>query len=284
MAQPKPQKVCEISSCQYTPNDPLCEGVEVTAFTDEPTVATAEVANTSVPTASPTASDAVNDNIGDEVTPSPTELPTSSSTPNPTSSPTSNLTSSPTPNPTALPTNPPTTEPTDEPTAEPTDMPTEEPTRSNGNLCKYRPTEREFPCGDFRYLPWDQLQPTARVLAELKLGYNALLWNNPGISSIESTRWDDLVVDQQVGAGSAGFTQETWDCYQNHYLDYSWDMLEDAGVQQYYAALGFDESMWGGISVPQFFNLWDRSWDELTDVEQQSLGELCFNELSWNVQ
>jgi len=264
--KPRPNDQCDQSICGYFPDDQLCAGVE------EPK----EENESSSPTSSPTA-----DNRGEEDPAIPDNEETDNPTPFPSAAPTpAPSTEAPTENPTPEPTLSPTSAPTQMPTASaPTSPPTAAPIP-----CSPRPLERDVRCGEFRYEPWDDLSKTVRtVFLSLKLGYTEESWSNPGTAPIEKLRWSELSADQKLGAGSSGFDQETWDCYQNHYRSYSWSELASEGVQQYYRALGFDESSWSGngnIDDVQFF-VGDKSWQDLSSQQQSNLVELCFFETNW---
>mmetsp|Transcript_17597 Transcript_17597/g.38254 ORF Transcript_17597/g.38254 Transcript_17597/m.38254 type:complete len:803 (+) Transcript_17597:216-2624(+) len=304
MSEPRPNEECDVSICWYFPDDPLCQGVEV--IFDEPTSPPVSTRDTSPPTVSstlsPTSDDTVDETLSptandgalpddggteeiDDNTLAPTRSPTLAPSPKPSPSPTNSPTSEPTVSPTAKPSARPTLRPTTpEPTLQPTTpKPSNVPTAAPVD-CQYSgPLERDIPCGDFRYTPWDEIKPTAQLLAELKLGYSENSWNNPGTASIESLSWNELNQDQRLGAGSVGFTEQTWDCYQNHYRGYSWDKLADEGVQQYYQSLGFDDLSWSGIGDQDLRDVaGNLSWNELNSGQRSALQELCYSKALWN--
>ena len=249
--KPRPNDQCDVSICGYFPDDPLCEGVEVVF--DPPTPAPTDVTET-------------NGDGSEEETDDPTPLPSPAPTPAPS-------TLAPTKSPTPMPS-------TSEPTPKPTPIPTPAPVG-----CSPRPLERDIPCGDVRFTPWEDLSNTIKaVFLSLKLGYTERTWSNPGTAPIETLRWSELNTDQRLGASSARFDQETWDCYQNHYLKYSWSELAREGVQQYYSALGFDELNWSGNGKVDDVRgiVGDASWRELSSQQQSNLMELCFFETNWD--
>lgn len=291
--KPRPNDQCDVSICGYFPDDPLCEGVEVIleSPTPAPTAAVTkvtepeEVDETSPPTPSPTAveGDGKEDPSapGSEETNDPTPFPSPAPTPVPTKAPTESPTTAPTSEPTRSPTKLPTSMPTPMPsTSEPTSQPTLAPVP-----CNPRPLERDVACGGFRYIAWDDLSKTIQtVFLSLKLGYTKESWSNPGTAPIETLRWSELNADQKLGASSSGFNQETWDCYQNHYLKYSWSELASEGVQQYYSALGFDELSWsdnGNVNDVRGI-VGNKSWQQLSSQQQSNLVELCFFEANWD--
>ena len=257
--EPRPNDQCDVSICGYFPDDPLCEGVEVVF--DPPTPAPTDVTE-------------MNGEGGDSTTPDGNEEETDDPTPLPSPAPTpAPSTVAPTKSPTPMPS-------TSEPTPIPTPVPTAAPV-----ACSPRPLERDIPCGDLRFTPWDDLSNTIKaVFLSLKLGYTEKTWSNPGTAPIEALRWSELNTDQRLGASSARFDQEIWDCYQNHYLKYSWSELASEGVQQYYSALGFDELNWSGNGKVDDVRdiVGDASWRELSSQQQSNLVELCIFETNWD--
>lgn len=289
--EPKPSDQCDVSICGYFPEDPLCEGVEV--ILESPTPAPTAVEISPPPTPSPISDKGdgkdpltPDNEETDDPTPLPTPFPSSAPTPAPTDAPTESPSPAPsTSEPTRLPTSVPTLMPTPIPTSMPTtSAPTSQPT-SAPVPCSPRPLERDVPCGGFRYIAWDELSRTTQtVFLSLKLGYTEESWSNPGTAPIETLRWSELNADQKLGAGSSGFDQETWDCYQNHYLKYSWSELASEGVQQYYSAVGFDELSWtdnGNVNDVRGI-VGNKSWQQLNLQQQSNLVELCFFETNWD--
>eukprot|EP00563_Minutocellus_polymorphus_P014880 CAMPEP_0181053110 /NCGR_PEP_ID=MMETSP1070-20121207/17937_1 /TAXON_ID=265543 /ORGANISM="Minutocellus polymorphus, Strain NH13" /LENGTH=733 /DNA_ID=CAMNT_0023132225 /DNA_START=302 /DNA_END=2503 /DNA_ORIENTATION=+ len=290
--KPRPNDQCDVSICGYFPEDPLCEGVEVVFDppTPAPTVVVTEVTEIKEGGDSPSPTPLPTVDGGDEEEPSTpdneekTDDPTPFPSPAPTPAPS---TEAPTESPTPMPS---TSEPTRSPTSVPTSVPTtSEPTMQPTTApapCSPRPLERDVPCGlDSRFTPWDDLSNTVKtVFLSLKLGYTEETWSNPGTAPIEALRWSELNADQRLAAGSARFEQETWDCYQNHYLKYSWSELANEGVQQYYSALGFDEVSWSGNGRVDDVRgiVGDASWQKLSSQQQSNLVELCFFEANWD--
>lgn len=319
MNEPRPSEACDVSLCWYFPDDPLCEGVQMIfdeptsspdmTMNEETSSPTTEA--TSPPTPSPTVNETIDETASptanvdvtppdgndttDGPTPSPSRPPTLAPSPGPSPSQTKSQTSPPSPSPTeaptesqttqptATPTTPPTAQPTASPTLRPTPAPTTPGPTSEPTLmpvaCTYQPLERDIPCGDFRYTPWAELKPTVQLLAQLKLEYNEETWNNPGTAPIEKLSWDRLNKDQRLGAQSAGFDKESWDCHQNHYRDYSWDDLAAADVQKYYRELGFEELSWSTLGEEDLQAVvGNLPWDSFS----AELVELCYSESLWN--
>jgi len=149
---------------------------------------------------------------------------------------------------------------------------------------------------DVRYTPFSRLDTTTQTIAEEKLGYDELTWNNHGLASIEKRRWTSLTSNERDGADLLGFSQERWDCFINHFVDYAWDELAEIGntichthechrdktyIQQHYEQLGWTQAHWEGTTtdVPYTEARW---WGQLTGPEQEAANGLCFFETNWD--
>ena len=80
-----------------------------------------------------------------------------------------------------------------------------------------------LPLLEVRYTPWARLDCATRKLAEGSLGYNESSWNSPGTATIEILQWELMEAPQQVAAGAIGLAQDMWNCYINHYSNFSWN-------------------------------------------------------------
>lgn len=144
-------------------------------------------------------------------------------------------------------------------------------------------TANNFPYAmpTFRYEPFEKLDSTSRNIAETKLGYLGVTWNNHGLAPIEKKGWSALSSNERDAAVTLGFTEGTWDCFINHYEQYSWEDLEARGVQQHYRDLGWSEGHWTHEieGVPYTEARW---WDQLTSVEKQAANNLCYFEPNWD--
>lgn len=140
-----------------------------------------------------------------------------------------------------------------------------------------------FPVAEptFRFQPFNQLDSTSQNIAIEKLGYTEKTWNNHGLNSIERTRWTNLTSNERDAAAELGFTQPSWDCFINHYEQYTWDELNAAGVQTNYLNLGWTEDHWlmKTESTPTTESLW---WDMLTDSEKSAANGICYFKDNWN--
>lgn len=131
---------------------------------------------------------------------------------------------------------------------------------------------------EFRYTPFERLDQTSQNIALSKLGYTPQTWNVHRLASIERRGWDGLTSDQLDGAGQLGFTENTWDCFVNHYEFYDWETIVDKAVHMHYEELGWNENNWDGAGEsPDTEGKW---WGQLTKAQQEAAGQLCFFEVS----
>ena len=131
---------------------------------------------------------------------------------------------------------------------------------------------------EFRYTPFQKLDQTSQNIALAKLGYTEQTWNVHRLASIEKRGWDGLTSDQLDGAIQLGFTENTWDCFVNHYEFYDWQTIVEKAVHTHYMELGWDEDSWGGDEdAPDTEGKW---WGQLTEAQREAAGQLCFFEVS----
>lgn len=123
------------------------------------------------------------------------------------------------------------------------------------------------PPPEARYKPFQKLDSTAQNIAIEKLGYTAETWNNHGLAPIEKKGWSSLTSNERTAAAELGFTQNSWDCFINHYEQDTWEELEARGVQEHYRQLGWTEAHWTHVAedVPYTESRW---WDMLTSNEK----------------
>ena len=132
----------------------------------------------------------------------------------------------------------------------------------------------------FRYTPFQNLDTTVQTIAEEKLGYISLTWNNHGLAPVEKTGWDSLTSNEREGAELLGYTADAWDCFLNHYEDSTWDELADKGAQIYFERLGWTRAHWE-YTAPDLPYTEGRWWGQLTDNEKAAANGLCFFEDNW---
>jgi hypothetical protein len=132
----------------------------------------------------------------------------------------------------------------------------------------------------FRYELWDDVSSIQQSVAETGLDYTEDTWNVPGTADVELLAFSSLTAENQVAALALGFNEEEWDCYINHYDDYSWAELATEGVQQYLITLGWTEDSWTTGSNPPASD--DEFFNDLSSDETAAAEEICYNELLWN--
>jgi hypothetical protein len=133
---------------------------------------------------------------------------------------------------------------------------------------------------DFRYVAWDGINDAQQVLAGTGLDYTEDTWNVPGTADVELLAFVSLTPENQIAALALGFSEEVWDCYINHYDDFTWAELATEGVQQYFIILGWSENSWTGATDPPESD--DFFFDELSSEEKTAAEEICYFELLWN--
>merc|ERR1712161_17101 len=117
---------------------------------------------------------------------------------------------------TGVPTISPTSTPTIAPVVPTTPVPTKPPTKAPINS----PTTPTV----IRWTSYTDL--TGRQLGgAMALYYTKMTWNTLGTNSIEESAWYYLTPQEQAASEQVGIGEEDWDCYQNHYGDYSWSEL-----------------------------------------------------------
>jgi len=113
--------------------------------------------------------------------------------------------------------------------------------------------------------------------------YTEKTWNLPGTSDIEELSWSSLSDTQKFGASSIGFTEPTWDCWQNHFGDYLWRELAPE-AESALTALGYNQVTWDN---DRFIAVEDDYWVEMDDdndanEDKIALATLCYQEETWD--
>ena len=150
-------------------------------------------------------------------------------------------------------------------------------------LCQGQSTNtRGIECPDFRYVEYSALDQTTEDAA-MALGYSEGTWNTPGTQDVEELSFSTIVAADAADEALLtiiGFTEVQYDCYVNHYEDYSWAELATEGVQEFFVALGWTEDFLGNGTGPPASE--DKGWSELTAAEQTAAGEICYFEELWD--
>lgn len=147
----------------------------------------------------------------------------------------------------------------------------------------------------YRYIPFTSLSDERKDAAYV-LQYSDASWDLPGTNKLEYLCFECLTLDQQEAAKVIGFPIETydgddveysdtWDCYVNHYYDFSWETLVSYDVAQYYETLGYDEEYWNStdpnLEPPLVESL---LWDELQPNQREAAGMLCYSQQTWDME
>eukprot|EP00521_Asterionellopsis_glacialis_P007397 CAMPEP_0195291378 /NCGR_PEP_ID=MMETSP0707-20130614/7760_1 /TAXON_ID=33640 /ORGANISM="Asterionellopsis glacialis, Strain CCMP134" /LENGTH=465 /DNA_ID=CAMNT_0040351687 /DNA_START=87 /DNA_END=1484 /DNA_ORIENTATION=- len=134
----------------------------------------------------------------------------------------------------------------------------------------------------YRLIPYSQVARDKEKHSNAKaLGYHKSKdWDNTRSNPIELNSFEVLTSGQKLAAKNLGFTEDGWDCYQNHYAGYTWDELATEGVQTHYRKLDWNHDSWhGNIDPPKTEHT---RFEDLTTDQQSALSELCYTPLSWN--
>ena len=125
-----------------------------------------------------------------------------------------------------------------------------------------------------RWIEFSELTDEQKSIATEGLNYTKETWNNLGTNPIEASEFFDLSDEQKKAAKQLGFIGATWDCDMNHYVDYSWEELEEYFLDAYWIALGWTKRKWG---IPGFASKSEgKNWSELTSAEQDAAMEVCY--------
>lgn len=138
-----------------------------------------------------------------------------------------------------------------------------------------------------RFKGWNELSDNAKQAA-VSLGYHEETWNIIGSNVPLETISYQLILEMAEKTNrdallTLGFTKpQQWDCYIQHYSDYTWDELDSkVNVQHHYVVLGWDRLMWNSNNrvIPEVEH---KSWNDLTVEEQNAAHELCYFPQVWD--
>jgi hypothetical protein len=171
-----------------------------------------------------------------------------------------------------------------------------------------------------RFTPFSQLSESMlnNLMRYSLLGYDSDRWDVPGSANNDANAtgvfWEGLsfqtIQTTSLQAISAvvrlDFNAQQWDCWVNHYQDFTWDELywqseieiivdEDEGamirgrdLQEAMRILGWTETNWQTSERFEYFFPQGTSrgkrppWDELTVAEQEAATSTCWNRELWN--
>ena len=130
---------------------------------------------------------------------------------------------------------------------------------------------------EIRYTLWSESSPPIQDAA-IDLGYNPSTWDEPGTAEVEELSYETINAPATMKV--IGMNEVTWDCYMNHYEDFSWEELEEEEVQEWYEVLGWTERAWeSGIDEP---TTEEEDWDELSDEQRLAAENICFFRETWD--
>jgi hypothetical protein len=130
---------------------------------------------------------------------------------------------------------------------------------------------------------WDDLDASFQSEA-LKLGYERDTWNLPGSAPIEALSFETILLaqpDKIEVIRNMGYNEPTWDCYINHYGDFTWEELAEADVQKYLVMIGWTEDSWENEnSDPPPAD--DEFWGDLTTEQRDGAKGICYFRQLWD--
>ena len=158
----------------------------------------------------------------------------------------------------------------------------------------------EIPFPKDRFALWDTLLEadslTQTRSGATTLNYTQETWETPGTARVEGFSYGGichyyeglpvgtLVCPTQVSLVNMGFTEDVWDCWQNHYEWYDWDELEQYNLVEHYVTLGYNATSWY-LSEDEFLpDSFQKTFDQLTSREQQAAVSLCYLPPLWDGQ
>jgi len=136
-----------------------------------------------------------------------------------------------------------------------------------------------------RFTPWKNLHESAKAEGEI-LGYRSeRSWNNLGSNSIERLSYETIKLQSERKAQAIEKlleeAEDSWDCYINHYDDYTWDELELWGIQEAFITMGYDENLWQNDQAPRP-EVENEDWVELTPEHQEAALYVCYTQEIWD--
>jgi hypothetical protein len=141
----------------------------------------------------------------------------------------------------------------------------------------------DYPYPDFRFTPWSDIDENTLTHA-ITLMYDEESWNLPMSNDIEFysifTINATLPEEQLMAIFDMGMTEDVWDCWVNHYVDFSWEDFIFYNFTDPWVALGWDETSWASFDESDWPESEFKKWDELTIEERLALKDLCYRQES----
>lgn len=136
-----------------------------------------------------------------------------------------------------------------------------------------------------RFTPWQKINETAKEDAEI-LGYRSeRSWDNVGSNSIERLSYETIGLRSPKRASAIRRlmeeAEESWDCYVNHYDDYSWEELEKYELVETFTTLGYDEYSWMDDKAPRP-DVENENWVDLRPEERLAAEYICYFQELWD--
>lgn len=140
--------------------------------------------------------------------------------------------------------------------------------------------------------------------AATSLGYDKKSWNLPGTADFEYVSWWYNInmdyydhdgdgnyyepnPDFENNAAILGFVgdekEDVWDCWMNHYEDYTWDDLETYDIASSYKDLGWTKEVWNDETLPAPASE-DKYYSELTYKEKTAAVTICYTQKIWDYE
>jgi hypothetical protein len=141
----------------------------------------------------------------------------------------------------------------------------------------------DYPYPDFRFTPWSDIDENTLTNAII-LEYDEESWNLPMSNDIE---WNSIFSinetypeESLMAIFDMGMTEDVWDCWVNHYIDYSWEDFVLFEFNATLVTLGWDQTSWESFDEKDWPDSEFKKWDELTFEEQLAMRDLCYRQES----
>jgi hypothetical protein len=136
-----------------------------------------------------------------------------------------------------------------------------------------------------RFIPFENLDTATQELV-LSLGYSINQWDRPGKYKIETTPFDKVCKSQEQcdALKSLGFTEDSYNCWMGHYLEFDWEDLVLEGKAQYWEVLGWTATSWqlSDEDLSQWPLTMSLPYEQLSYDEKVAAANLCYIEPLWD--
>jgi len=153
---------------------------------------------------------------------------------------------------------------------------------------QHNDTVRGLPFPYCRYgRKWEDLHHSTARSLRTHLGYTRIGWN--AAHDLENSQYNDIDEESKKWIRSHVLcsnddeqNQKVWDCFVNHYYNYWWSDIQDAGLTQYFEVLGWTRDVWDGGNYNSYPASEFSSFEELDEAEQLAARQLCWFKDKWN--